>query len=89
MRVILGGERWTRRLVNRLRAGGELLDGDCDYDAKTIRLRRGQTDREELESDLHESLHAQFPWLREWLVDRSARELTVLLFDRLGYRKIP
>jgi hypothetical protein len=87
MKIKLGGKWWRRRVVNYLIHRGELRDGDCRYDQKEIRISRLQTPREEMETDIHESLHAMFPWLREWMVDICGKELTILLYDKLGYRR--
>jgi hypothetical protein len=87
LRFNLGGQQWERRLVNRLGTVEEPADGDCLHDLHLIRITRGQSPRGELETDLHETLHALFPWMREWLISIAAEALTHLLFDKLHYRK--
>jgi hypothetical protein len=82
MKIRINGREWTRRLVEKLSN-----DGETDHDNRVIEIKRGQDERDELDTDIHEVLHASFPWMREWQVTRTANDLTALLFDKLKYRK--
>lgn len=87
MRITLDGRRWTLRVVAHLGTADDPVCGDCDHTARQIRIVRGQSARDELDTYIHEAIHAQLPWLREWQVHRMASELAVLLHDQLGYRR--
>lgn len=87
MKLTIAGKSWERRVVNRLIADGEPCDGDCLHEKHVIRICRGLEPRNEMETDIHESLHAMFPWLQEWWVQQAGRDLTALLFDKLHYRR--
>lgn len=68
----------------------EPLDGLCDYprsgSAPTIRTMTPLGSQLELESLIHESMHACNWAATEEVVTRSAHEITRLLW-RLGYRR--
>ena len=87
MQLTLAGQLWQRRALDSIVINGKEQDGDCDHDAHIISVRRGQRARDELDTDLHEVLHAMFPHWREWFVERTANELTALLYDKLKYRR--
>jgi hypothetical protein len=93
MLVTLAGQRWTIRWVNwlghRSRRRGRNL-GDCDWDARVIRIVRkvdGHGPRCELDTYIHEALHAIFPWMPEWIVEKAATEMARMLW-KLGYRRV-
>jgi hypothetical protein len=95
MIVTLGGKRWPIKFVNRLGADAEPLDGTTLWEADThkskpiaIKIKKGLSPRDELETMIHEALHACFPFLDELPVARAGRELTALLYDKFGYRKV-
>lgn len=78
----LGDETWT------VVPTGGLPDsvGVCVHDEHMIQLVAVATDRAFLDVSIHEALHAVFPWMQEWMVNRTATELAALLW-KLGYRK--
>jgi len=88
MRFKIDGKTWRRRVVNGLRdKTGKKLYGDCLHSKRVIRVVRGQDERDELDTDLHEALHAIFPQLNEDAIWNAAGDLTGLLFDKLQYRR--
>ena len=81
--AIFGGLAWSIRS----QAGLKPPDvGECRYDKRTIKVPIGGDTLPELEWTIHEALHAAFPWMREWMVDRVSGELSRFLW-RLGWRK--
>lgn len=91
----LGGERWT--IVFR-ELDKERVWGQCIWKGNLIEIDPRLFSRKYMKwhfenySDevvtpreivIHESLHAQMPWLSEPVVDRMARELDALL-DEMG-----
>ena len=83
LRFTLGGRRWKRRVVPNL---GDNY-GHCDYDERTIRIKGGLIERDEFDTDVHELLHALFPWMNEDEVTTAANDMTTVLFDKLCYRR--
>lgn len=67
---------------------GDLPDstGVCVHDEKMIQIVAVQTDREFLDTAIHEALHAAFPWMQEWIIFNTATEIANLLW-KLGFRK--
>jgi len=64
-------------------------DGDCDNPAdpnRTIRIRSGLKDEQELEVLLHEMLHACFWDISEESIEESGIDIARVLWQ-LGYRK--
>ena len=61
--------------------------GVCYHEKHTIEIDRDQSDKEELDTILHEALHGLFPNVREFYIHRSGYELRKLLW-KLGYRKV-
>lgn len=60
--IYIGGQRWKVDWNAALR--GDTY-GLCDYATKTIRLRRGQTVTELVDTIIHEILHARWADLDE------------------------
>ena len=67
---------------------GDLPDsyGSTWHDDKVILVNALDTDKGFLDLVVHESLHAAFPWMREWMVNRLGTEIAAILW-KLGYRK--
>ena len=65
------GQRWKIRWVPNL---GENL-GVCDYQDKVIRIARGQKIKDELDTVVHELLHAALPDTCEEAVKQTANVL--------------
>ena len=59
--VYIGDARWKVHWDCRLRG----LDGLCDYNAKTIKLRKGMPVPDLVDTILHEMIHARWPDLSE------------------------
>ncbi|OQA09471.1 MAG: hypothetical protein BWY66_00570 [bacterium ADurb.Bin374] len=59
---------------------------ECDHDSRTVRIPVDGDSLAELDWIIHEAMHACFPWLMEWAVDRAATSVARLLW-RLGWRK--
>lgn len=81
--------RWTgnRRYLK------EGHDGECWYDEtrhgrrpRNIWIDRGLTENDELETLIHELMHAAFPWMSEWMVARASKGISDALW-KIGYRK--
>lgn len=59
--VYIGEHRWKVQWDCRLRG----LDGLCDYNSRTIRLRKGMPVPDLVDTVLHEMIHARWPDLSE------------------------
>lgn len=88
MRVKIDGKTWSRKVVPKIVCNGHELWGLCEHDRKVIRIVRNQKPRHAMDTDLHEALHAIFPYLQEHAIHNASRDLTELLYDKLGYRRI-
>lgn len=83
-RVRINGKAWTIRLVHgRIAADGRV--GECDYDARTIRVQTG--DCEELDCIVHEVLHALYPKRKHKWINRTADAIAAALVV-CGYRRL-
>jgi hypothetical protein len=82
--VTIRGTRWVLRFVPNLGQDA----GQCDYGDKVIRIALGQTPKDELDTVVHELLHAAYPDLDEPAVHQTAEGISGVLW-RLGYRKMP
>lgn len=85
MRVTILGKRW---LLKRVVTLGD-ADGSCDppdQKNKAIKILNSLRGKDELETYIHESLHAAGWHLSEEYVEQYANDLANLLW-RLGYRK--
>ena len=90
MHVKLLGKRWRIERPRSITRDGEPQHGECDpptVPGKSIRVADYLSDRVELETYLHEALHA-CDWTKdeEW-VEATAHDLSVMLW-RLGYRRV-
>lgn len=83
---ILNRQRWRVYEVNRLGADGNGKFGDCDYTKHILRILRGQTEAERLDTVVHEALHAACPFLDEHAVNQAATDIAGLLW-KMGYRR--
>ena len=88
MKITLLGKRWRIERPRSITHDGEPQHGDCDppdTPNKAIRVVSYVRDRVELETFLHEMLHAcDWPKSEEWVED-TAHDLSAALW-RLGYR---
>ena len=90
LQIEIFGEPITLRFVNRLGKKGKGDDGDCQppgTENRTIRIRRGQKPQAELDTILHELMHAA-----DWHKDEDSwvAHLAEVIADtlwKLGYRK--
>jgi hypothetical protein len=79
--VRIFGEDWTLRFA-RLKA----ICGDCRNETKTIRIAQGMSSELELDTVIHECLHAAGWHIDEEFVGRFATDVAKILAE-LGYRK--
>lgn len=80
--VELNNEPWTVRYVSKIRSrrGNPLTDlGHCVYRTKTIWIRSHQSKEDEVDTVIHEGIHAELPNLHEDVVARVATSLKNLL----------
>jgi len=89
--VTIRRKRWLLRFVSNLGrdAAGHRLWGDCDPPnkrGKTIRILRGLNPHDELDTLIHEALHAGSWDLSEDSVNELARDIARLLW-RVGWRR--
>lgn len=82
-RVCIGDRKWTIRHVGRLPPD---RDGDCDWDARTIRVRSTLRGVKLCDILLHELLHARFWDLSEEAVEEFASTAAAIL-HREGFRQ--
>lgn len=85
MRVTVNGKRWLVRFVPRL-----ANCGDCDppdAKGKTIRIQAGMQPQLELDTVIHELMHAGNWSLSEEHVNQVATDIAAALW-KLGYRKV-
>lgn len=86
MKVRILGRDWRLLFSSRMPKG---IVGLCEHPeeaGKTIRIKRGQNQRDELDTTIHEMLHA-FGWhLSEEAVTEAANDMATILW-RLGWRK--
>jgi hypothetical protein len=61
-------------------------EGLCDYENKTLYIPVSAKELTDLDTIIHESLHASIPQLCEYTITRSATEISKLLW-KLGWRK--
>ena len=87
MRIIIRKETWS--IVSEVQED-EL--GFCDHEGergkpRTIGIKDGLSELEELDTTLHEGLHASYPDLSEEAIERAATDLARLLLAR-GFGRI-
>ena len=80
--IYIGDERWTIHRTSKLPSD---RDGECDYSARTIRVRASLQGEELLEVIVHEMFHARWPDLSEEAVMEHAQEIAGTLYG-LGFR---
>ncbi len=80
--IFIGNERWTIHRTSRLSTD---RDGECDYSARTIRVRASLQGEELMEVIVHEMFHARWPDLSEEAVMEHAQEIAGTLYG-LGFR---
>lgn len=80
--VTIRGQRWRLRFVPNL---GD-KDGECEYGTRVIRIALGQSEVNELDTVIHEILHAAYPDLKEEAIARTSEGISGVLW-RLGWRK--
>jgi len=86
MRFELRGKRYDLRFVKRLKNDrGDSLAGQCDFAKQQLRILVGQSPEEELDTIIHEVLHACLPTLSEKAVAETASGVSTVLL-KLGYR---
>lgn len=84
MHVKIGGQRWTLRFIPR--SLKRKWVGLCRYSNRTITVEKGLTPLKELDTVIHETLHAALPPIDEAFVGETATEMARILW-RLGWRK--
>lgn len=60
--------------------------GECLHESRTIRIPVEGDTPDELDTIIHEVVHAACPWLDEWIVAETGTAVAKLLW-RLGWRK--
>lgn len=78
------GKRWKSKDVESLKEG---LLGLCDYEDKTIIAPFEGDELHELDTIIHECLHAGYPDLNEEAIDEFATDLANILW-KLNWRKV-
>lgn len=81
-RIFIGDQRWT---IHRTKNLPPDRDGECDYTARTIRVRHTLQGEELLEVIVHEMFHARWPDLSEEAVGEHAQEIAGVLYS-FGFR---
>lgn len=81
--VTIRRRRWS--LVD-LRGVPQQELGKCDYAKRKLRIPYKGDTLAELDVNVHETLHACFPYLCEDEIDESATDIAKLLW-KLGWRK--
>jgi hypothetical protein len=61
--------------------------GQCDFERKIVNIPIHGDTLAELDTIIHEAIHAAMPWLTEWIVDKTATSIAKLLW-RLGWRRL-
>ena len=87
MRIIIRKETWS--IVSEVQ-DGEF--GFCDREGErgkpmTIGIKDGLSELDELDTTIHEALHASYPDLSEDAIDETATDLARLLLAR-GFGRI-
>ena len=82
IQVWIGNQRWT---IHRTRNLTPDRDGECDYAARTIRVRNTLQGEELAEVVIHEMFHARWPDLSEEAVLEHAQEIAGTLYG-LGFK---
>ena len=80
--IRLNGEPWML-LYTKHKKG---VWGQCHHDQQMIEISRRAKGRLELDTLIHEMIHATNPWLTEEVVNETATNIAAVLW-KLGYRK--
>jgi hypothetical protein len=84
LRVLIGGQLWAIAYKPMKRRN---LCGLCDYESRTISICTSLEHLVELDTLLHELLHAAQGFASEDHVAEVATTLATILWWQLGYRK--
>ena len=87
MRIIIRKQTWS--IVSQVQDGES---GFCDHEGErgqsmTIGIKDGLSELEELDTTIHEALHAAYPDLSEEAIDETATDLAKLLLAR-GFGRV-
>ena len=87
MRIIIRKQTWS--IVSQVQDGES---GFCDHEGErgqpmTIGIKDGLSEFEELDTTIHEALHAAFPDLLEEVVGETATDLAKFLLVR-GFGRV-
>lgn len=85
MRVRLGGKYWRLRFAANMKDYGDMVDPG-KAEGRLIRIGTWQGEADQLDTIIHEALHASLPLLDEAAVHATANDLSRLLW-RLRYRR--
>lgn len=83
----LGGRKWKIARPARITHNGKKCDGLCDYDSRTISIRKNLTGVDLLETLVHELRHSTDERLDEDYVDTESREIAAVLWA-WGFRQL-
>ena len=86
MKIEIRGEEWQLFRRKAIFYNGEDHDGFCLFDSKTLLVHNDVKGREELETYVHELLHACQTDLSEEAVTDTAHSLASALW-KVGYRR--
>jgi hypothetical protein len=92
MQITILGKHWKFERVGKVPPGedGKPCIGHCDLPHvvnKRILVAKNLRGRIELDTIIHEILHAADSTKDEEWVDEVARDMAIILHDRLGYRR--
>ena len=73
------------RIENDTKIKGDDL-GECDLEKKVVRIPIHGDTQDDLDTIIHEAIHASCPWMDDWMVYKVAESVTRLLW-RLKWRK--
>lgn len=71
----------TRRWTVVYEEGDWVCGGECDYGERKIRIDPRTNKATQIETILHEMLHAEFPWMEDPFVQASAKRMAKALVD--------
>lgn len=86
------GKKWLIRYVSNLTGpkpqipNSTVVNGKCVYSDKEIMIANGQSEFDELDTIIHEIVHAGCPFLIEDFVKEFSTDLANIMWQ-LGYRK--
>jgi hypothetical protein len=85
MRVKLNGKWWNLKFVPQLRDYGDMVDPG-KAEGRRIRIGTWQSEKDTLDTIVHEAMHCIEPSWTEERVAAASKELAHMLW-RLGYRR--